>query len=55
MSEVNLYVDTQYASPYAMSVFVALTEKRLPFKMIAVDLEKGENNAEAYLILYEIL
>ncbi|WP_410211338.1 glutathione transferase [Aquirhabdus sp.] len=48
MSELNLYVDTQYASPYAMSVFVALTEKRLPFNMTAVDLERGENHAEAY-------
>jgi len=48
MSELNLYVDTQYASPYAMSAFVALTEKRLTFNMIAIDLGIGENHTEAY-------
>jgi glutathione S-transferase len=39
-----LYVDTQYASPYAMSVFVALREKGVPFQIETVDLAAGENN-----------
>ncbi|HWT38587.1 MAG TPA: glutathione S-transferase, partial [Paraburkholderia sp.] len=41
MSSANtllLYVDTQFASPYAMSVFVALHEKHLTFDMRTVDL-----------------
>ncbi|TDR31875.1 glutathione transferase [Hydromonas duriensis] len=42
MSDLTLYVDAPYTSPWAMSVFVALTEKHLPFKLITVDLEKGE-------------
>lgn len=39
----RLYVDTQYASPYAMSVFVALHEKCLPFEVVTVDLAANEN------------
>lgn len=42
MSDLTLYVDSQYSSPWAMSVFVALKEKGLPFKLVAVDLDKGE-------------
>ncbi len=40
MSELTLYVDSQYASPYALSVFVALTEKEIPFEIIEIDLTK---------------
>lgn len=36
-----LYADAQFASPYAMSVFVALTEKGLPFEVVTVDLGSG--------------
>lgn len=36
-----LYADAQFASPYAMSVFVALTEKGLPFEVVTVDLGAG--------------
>lgn len=36
-----LYADAQFASPYAMSVFVALTEKGLPFEMVTLDLGAG--------------
>jgi glutathione S-transferase len=43
MPTLKLYVDSRYTSPYAMSVFVALTEKKLPFEIISVDLSKAEN------------
>nr|WP_284700789.1 glutathione transferase [Robbsia betulipollinis] len=33
-----LYTDAQFVSPYAMSVFVALHEKDLPFRVETVDL-----------------
>jgi glutathione S-transferase len=36
-----LYTDAQFASPYAMSVFVALTEKGLPFEVVTLDLAAG--------------
>lgn len=42
MSDLTLYVDAQFTSPWAMSVFVALKEKGLPFKLVTVDLDKGE-------------
>jgi len=35
---LRLFVDTQFASPYAMSVFVALREKGLDFELSTVDL-----------------
>lgn len=40
MSSPNLllYVDSQFASPYAMSAFVALREKCLPFDVLTLDL-----------------
>ena len=38
MSEITLHVDAQYASPYAMSAFVALTVKQVPFELRTVDL-----------------
>lgn len=43
-----LYVDAQYASPYAMSVFVGLTEKDIPFEMQTLDLGAGANRAADY-------
>jgi glutathione S-transferase len=45
---MQLYVDSQFSSPYAMSVFVALREKVLPFDMIAVDLETGAHHDPAF-------
>ncbi|WP_176053013.1 glutathione transferase [Paraburkholderia caribensis] len=51
MSSANsllLYVDAQFASPYAMSVFVALHEKRLTFDMRTVDLGRHANNEPEY-------
>ena len=43
-----LYVDAQYASPYAMSVFVGLKEKGIPFDMQTLDLSAGANRTPEY-------
>lgn len=43
-----LHVDSQYASPYAMSAFIALTEKRLPFSLQTVDLGAGQQALTDY-------
>ena len=45
-----LYVDSQYTSPYAMSVFVGLKEKRIPFELRTIDLENGANHSAEYAI-----
>jgi glutathione S-transferase len=39
----RLYVDAQYTSPYAMSVFVALREARAAFDIETIDLGIGQN------------
>ena len=43
-----LYADSHFTSPYAMSAFVALTEKQLPFEIRTLDLATGENSAPDY-------
>ena len=45
---LRLYADAQYASPYAMSVFVALHEKGLPFELSTLDLGRHENRAQDF-------
>lgn len=45
---MQLYVDSNYVSPYAMSVFVALHEKKLPFEMIPLNLPSGAANTPAF-------
>lgn len=45
---LTLYVDSLFTSPWAMSVFVALKEKQLPFGLKTVDLESGQNKLPAY-------
>ncbi|MBV7538205.1 glutathione transferase [Duganella sp. sic0402] len=45
---LQLYVDALHTSPYALSAFVALTEKRLPFVVKTVDLYSGEQKLAAY-------
>jgi glutathione S-transferase len=45
-----LYVDSQYTSPYAMSVFVGLREKSIPFELRTVDLENGANRSAEYVM-----
>lgn len=42
--DLLLHVDAQFVSPYAMSVFVALHEKGLPFKVSTVDLAAQANH-----------
>lgn len=45
---ITLYVDSQFLSPYAMSVYVALTEKQLPFEVRPIDLSAGEQRMQPY-------
>lgn len=47
-SHMSLYVDARYVSPYAMSAFVALHEKAMPFRTVAIDLGIGENREPEY-------
>lgn len=51
MSKLKLYVDSQYASPYALSVFVALTEKNLSFEIAEIDLSKNENLSPEFSLI----
>ena len=47
--DLLLYVDKQFASPYAMSVYVALQEKSLSFALQTVDLDAGEQRHRDYV------
>ncbi|AHG19711.1 glutathione S-transferase [Chania multitudinisentens RB-25] len=47
-SATVLYTDADFFSPYAMSAFITLTEKGIPFTLKPVDLSLGENNGQAY-------
>ena len=49
-TKLHLTVDAQYCSPYAMSVYVALQEKQLPFTLSTLDLAAGANHAPAYAL-----
>lgn len=42
---MRLYVDSQFASPYAMSAFVALRTKGLLFEVVPLDLAANQNAA----------
>jgi glutathione S-transferase len=44
----KLYVDSRFLSPYALSAFVTLTEKGVPFEMRTVDLSIQENQSSGY-------
>src|ERR1043165_6189096 len=48
---MKLFVDSRYLSPYAMSAFVTLREKRVPFELVTVDLDRAEHLAPAYASL----
>ncbi len=43
-----LYADSEFTSPYAMSVFVALKEKGIDFALRAVDLIAGANREAGF-------
>lgn len=45
---ITLYTDSDFFSPYVMSVFVSLVEKALPFSLHTISLSAGENLQEAY-------
>ncbi len=45
---ITLWSDASFFSPYVMSVYVALTEKGIPFSVKRVDLAAGEHHTSAY-------
>lgn len=45
---MKLFVDSNFLSPYAMSAFVALREKNIPFEILPVDLQRGEHLTAGY-------
>jgi glutathione S-transferase len=47
-TNLRLYADAQFASPYAMSAFVALHEKGLSFELVSVDLAQHANLEPEY-------
>ncbi|WP_025131379.1 glutathione transferase [Pseudomonas sp. PH1b] len=47
-SRPRLYVDAQFTSPYALSVFVVLREKAIDFELLTLDLDAGENQTQDY-------
>lgn len=47
-TNLRLYVDAQFASPYAMSAFVALHEKGLSFELVTIDLANNANLEPEY-------
>lgn len=49
--DFTLYIDTNFLSPYAMSAFVALTEKGVPFQLKKVDLAAREHTEPHYAAL----
>jgi glutathione S-transferase len=48
MSNLTLYVDADFLSPYAMSAFVVLTEKGLEFEIATIDLSSKKNHEASY-------
>lgn len=49
--ELHLFVDSQYASPYAMSAYVALTEKGLPFDVTTLDLSANAQHEAGFAVM----
>ncbi len=47
-SRPRLYVDAQFTSPYALSVFVVLREKGIDFDLLPLDLDTAQNREPAY-------
>jgi glutathione S-transferase len=42
-STITLSVDSHYSSPYALSAYVALLAKKLPFDVVAIDLYSNQH------------
>ncbi len=47
-NRLQLYVDAGFVSPFAMSAFVALHEKGLPFELLTIDLDAGAQHEAGY-------
>lgn len=48
---ITLWSDSSFFSPYAMSVYVALTEKGIPFTLKRIDLSQSQQLASDYRAL----
>lgn len=48
MSTLQLFVDSQYASPWAMSCFVVMQEKSIAAEIAAVNLGAAENKEPGF-------
>lgn len=48
-SELTLYVEPKYISPYVFACFVTLSEKDLPFSMRPLDTASGDTKQSEYL------
>ncbi|GAB4380022.1 MAG: glutathione transferase [Elainellaceae cyanobacterium] len=48
LPHITLFVDQQFASPYAMSAFVTLVEKGISFEVEKVDLDASHNQEPPY-------
>jgi glutathione S-transferase len=46
--KIRLYGEPRWISPYVFSTFVALTEKDVPFEVVTVSLDDGENRRPEY-------
>jgi glutathione S-transferase len=47
-TSLTLYVNAGYTSPYALSAFVTLREKKLPFDIVEIDMDKDGHHDAAY-------
>lgn len=47
-AKIKLYVGADFVSAFAMSAFVALKEKQLPFECVTLDLKSRENYQASY-------
>lgn len=48
MEPLTLYVDSFWTSPYALSAFIALEEKRLPYTVKEISLPDGQQRSADY-------
>ncbi len=48
---MELFIDSNYLSPYAMSAFVALREKDIPFEVRLINLQSAEHQTPSYAVV----